>query len=63
MKLKREENIKVAIEVDNAPFIPAETSMLFQNVEGDNELFFYIKDSVSNKEIKIKMWREENVNS
>jgi len=57
MKLKREENLKVAIEVDGSSFITAETGILFQNVEDENELFFYIKDSSINKEIKIRIWK------
>ena len=59
MKLKKEENLKVAIEVDGSSFITAETGILFQNVEDDNELFFYIKDSSTNKEIKIRIWKNQ----
>ena len=57
MKLKKEETLKVAIEVDGSSFISAETGVLFQNVEDKNELFFYIKDTSSNKEIKIRIWK------
>jgi hypothetical protein len=61
MKLQLEESIKVAVEVNKQPFISAEEAVLFQNTENDNELFFYIKNKAGDKEIKIKLWKEDKV--
>jgi len=54
MKLKFEEDIKVAVEVDGKPFISMEEGILFEHV-GDNEAFLYIKNEDESKQIKIKI--------
>jgi len=60
MKLKFEEDIKVAVEVDGKPFITSEEGILYQNV-GDNEAFLYIKNAEENKEIKIRFAKDASV--
>jgi hypothetical protein len=60
MKLKFEEDLKVAVEIDGKPFITLEEGILYQHI-GDDEAFFYIKNSEETKEIKIKIIKEDDV--
>jgi hypothetical protein len=62
MKLKREEKTKVSVEINNIPFINGDNGILFQNTDSDNEFFIYIKDSSTDKEIKIKIWKDDSIN-
>jgi len=62
MKLKREEKTKVSVEINNILFINGDNGMLFQNTDSDNEFFIYIKDSSTDKEIKIKIWKDDSIN-
>lgn len=58
MKLKFEEKIKVAVEVDGKPFISSEEGVLFQHI-GDDEAFLYIKNMDETKEIKVKITKDK----
>ena len=57
MKLKLEKDVKVAVEINNQPFITGEEGVLYQNLDdNDNEILLYIKtNNQSPKEIKIKI--------
>jgi len=59
MKLKFEEDIKVAVEIDGKPFITLEEGILYEYV-GDDEAYLYIKNTDENKEIKIKIIKDVN---
>jgi len=54
MKLKFEEDLKVAVEVDGKPFITMEEGMLYEQVEKDSA-YLYIKTEDEKKQIKIRI--------
>ena len=53
-ELKRQDNLKVAIQVDGSTFITSEEGVLYEYVT-DNEVFIYVNSKENNKEIKIKI--------
>jgi len=57
-KLKKQENLKVAVQVDGVPFILGGDGILFESVD-DSTALLYIKSKDSDKEIKIKIEREK----
>lgn len=54
MKLKFEEGVKVAVEVDGNPFITMQEGLLFEQIE-DDKAFLYIKTEDEKKQIKIRI--------
>lgn len=57
MKLTKEKNIKVAVELNGEKYITSEEGILFQNSESINEILLYIKSEDNSKEIKIKIMK------
>ena len=52
-ELKKHDNIKVAVTINDSPFITLEEGILYEYVE-ENEALLYIKSKEGNREIKIK---------
>lgn len=53
-ELKKQENLKVAVQIDGSSFISSEDGVLFESVN-DKEALLLIKNKENNKEIKIKI--------
>lgn len=56
-KLKRHDDLKVAVQVDGEPFILTGEGILFEYVD-DNKVLVYIKGKENKKEIKIRIEKE-----
>lgn len=53
-ELKKQDNLKVAVQIDDSSFISAEDGVLWE-MTTDNEALLLIKDNNNEKEIKIKI--------
>jgi hypothetical protein len=53
MKLDLHKNLTALVTVDGKTITTFSTSMVYGKPEGDNDLYIYIKDSNTNKDIKI----------
>lgn len=56
-KLKKHEDLKVAVQVDGEPFILTGEGILFEYTDS-NKALLYIKSKEGNKEIKIRIEKE-----
>lgn len=56
-ELKKQEKLKVAVQIDGSTFISSEEGILHEYVT-DKEALLYIKSKEGNKEIKIKITKD-----